>query len=67
MEVCLRNTWGTVCDDRWGVQDSAVVCGQLGHSLTGALLVANMHALLIMFCLCYIEKQVIIYYTHCSL
>ena len=35
VEVCVGNTWGTVCDDKWGNNEAAVTCGQLGYSTTG--------------------------------
>ena len=32
VEICINETWGTICDDSWGTPDASVACVSLGFS-----------------------------------
>lgn len=35
VEICIAETWGTICDDSWNTQDAQVACRSLGFSYLG--------------------------------
>lgn len=37
LEICYNSTWGTICDNGFGVEDATVACIQLGFSDQGKL------------------------------
>jgi len=30
VEICIDNSYGSICNDRWDERDAEVVCSQLG-------------------------------------
>ena len=33
VEICMNNTYGTICDNRWDFLDAQVACRQLRYSV----------------------------------
>ena len=31
LQICLNNTWGSLCSDSWDDMDARVACRQLGY------------------------------------
>ncbi len=43
VEICLDETWGTVCDDMWTSVDAQVACRYLGFSYIGRYYTNNIY------------------------
>ena len=38
LEICRNQAWATVCSSGFGIQESRVVCGQLGFQRYGKII-----------------------------
>ena len=41
VEICVNETWGTICNRMWDNTDASVACRQLGFQPTNATVVPN--------------------------
>ena len=41
VELCINETWTTICDEHWDDVDAGVVCHQLGYSRYGLFIHAS--------------------------
>ena len=37
VEICVDETWGTICANNWGQFDATVACRQLGFSVENGI------------------------------
>lgn len=49
VEICINETWGTICDDGWTGIDAQVACRSLGFSYMGILDQLLYYTLIIVF------------------
>ena len=39
VEICMNETWGTICSTNWGQSEATVICRQLGFSENGMIVI----------------------------
>ena len=62
IEVCIQETWRTICSNQWKEEDARVLCHQLGFSVYGLLyLILEIKCMLISRC--YVVAKYIICYN----
>ena len=60
LEVCIDNTWGTVCNrfGGWGEEESNVACSQLGYASVGmshVIILRGAHAHILILENCFLK------------
>ncbi len=43
IEICIHNSWGTVCHNGWDYNDANVLCGQLGYQRYGTIVLGHVY------------------------
>ena len=52
VEVCVNQTWGTICDSAWNDNAASVICKQQGFSSYGIHIINVIIIIIVIRCYC---------------